>query len=163
MNGYNRVILIGNLVRNPELRYTPQGTAVADMTLAINSGRSRQADKGDDAVFVDVTVWEKQAELCNQYLSKGRAVLIEGRLRQEKWTDKESGQKRSKLSVVGDRVQFLGGPADGQRGGEGGEGGQAAYGSPAGGNSQGGAQSGSGRQSSEPLDSPFPPRDDVPF
>ena len=109
MNGYNRVIITGNLVRDPELRYTPQGTAICDMSIAINSGKK---DK-DETVFVDVAVWEKQAEACNQYLVKGRPVLIEGRLRQEKWTDKESGQKRSRLSIVADRVQFLGGNGEG--------------------------------------------------
>lgn len=103
-SSFNKVILMGNLTRDPELRYTPQGTAVSDMTIAVNDPRGEK----DNTVFADVTVWKKTAEACCQYLAKGRPVLIEGRLQQDTWEDRETGQKRSKLRVVAHDVQFLG-------------------------------------------------------
>lgn len=102
MASFNRVTLMGNLTRDPELKYTPNGTAVAKFGLAMN----RQLQSGEEVTFVDVTVWDKQAESCQQYLSKGRLVLLEGRLRQEKWSTPE-GDNRSKLIVVAERVTFL--------------------------------------------------------
>lgn len=98
----NRVMLVGRLTRDPEFRSTASGRAVANMRLAINRKRGEQ----DETLFVDATAWEKTAEFAQKYLQKGTAVFVEGRLQQEDWTDRESGQKRTKLSVVIDRMQF---------------------------------------------------------
>jgi len=117
MANLNKVMLIGNLTRDPELRYTPSGKAVADISLAINRIWVNDAgQKQEDTTFVDVTLWGRQAELAQQYLTKGRGAYIEGRLQMDTWDDKETGKKRSKLKVVGDSLQFL---PDG-RGGAGG-------------------------------------------
>jgi len=102
-------MLIGNLTRDPEIKYTTKGTAIGDLSLAIN--RSFKGDNGDrqeETTFVDVTLWGKTAELAGQYLAKGRPVYIEGRFQLDTWQDKE-GQKRSKLKVIGEVMQFLGG------------------------------------------------------
>ena len=108
MANLNKVMLIGNLTRDPELRYTPSGKAVADISLAINRvWNNEQGQKQEDTIFVDVTLWGRQAELAQQYLSKGRSVYIEGRLQMDTWDDKETGKKRSKLKVVGDNLQFM--------------------------------------------------------
>jgi len=108
MASLNKVLLIGNLTRDPELRYTQEGTAVADFGLAITRRfTGRDGQQKEDTCFVDVTVWGKQAETSCEYLSKGRSVFVEGRLRLDTW--EAQGQKRSKLSVVAQRVQFLGG------------------------------------------------------
>lgn len=111
MASVNRVILVGNLTRDPELRHTPSGTAVTELGLAINrTWYDKQAsEKREETTFVDVTVWGKSAENCAQYLSKGASALIEGRLQLDQWEDRETGQKRSKLKVVAENVQFLGG------------------------------------------------------
>lgn len=107
----NTVLLIGRLTRDPELRYTPQGTAVLDMTMALNRQMTaKDGTKRDETCFIDVVVWAKQAELCAQYLKKGRLVFVEGRLAQDKWESAE-GQKRSKIKVTAQRVQFLDRPA----------------------------------------------------
>jgi len=110
MASFNKVLLMGNLTRDPELRYIPSGTAVAKFGLAVNRDYvDRQSgDKKESVCFVDITVWGKQAETCNQYLTKGRPVFIEGRLEFSSWETKE-GDKRTKLEVVAERVQFLGG------------------------------------------------------
>jgi single-strand DNA-binding protein len=101
-------MLIGNLTRDPELRYTPSGKAVTDISLAINRvWNNEQGQKQEDTIFVDVTLWGRQAELAQQYLSKGRCAYIEGRLQMDTWDDKETGKKRSKLKVVGDQLQFM--------------------------------------------------------
>ena len=116
MANVNKVIIIGRITRDIELKYTPKGTAVAELGMATN--RSRTDDSGqriEETTFVDVTLWGKQAELANQYLSKGREVYIEGRLQLDTWQDKTSGQNRSKLRVVGETMQFIGGA--GQQGG----------------------------------------------
>lgn len=111
MASLNRVFLIGNLTRDPQLRYTPSGTAVADLGIAVNRNWTGQdGQKHEEVTFVDVTLWARQAELAGEYLSKGRPVFIEGRLQLDQWQDKE-GQKRQRLRVVGERMQFLGGPA----------------------------------------------------
>jgi single-strand DNA-binding protein len=121
MANYNKVFLMGNLTRDPELRYTPKGTAVADIGLAVNRVRTNdQGQRQEDTTFVDVTLWGRQAELAQQYLGKGRPIFIEGRLQLDTWEDKQSGQKRSKLKVVGERLEFL---PDGRGGGAGGSGG----------------------------------------
>jgi len=108
MVNFNRVILAGNLTRDPELRYTPNGRAVASFGLAVNNRYKVGDEWRQDPCFVDITVWGKQAENCSEYLSKGRSVLVEGRLNYRTW-ETEEGQKRSKLEVVALNVQFLGG------------------------------------------------------
>ena len=108
MANLNKVMLIGNLTRDPELRYTPKGTAVADISLAINRvWNNEQNQKQEETIFVDVTLWGRQAELAQQYLTKGRGAYIEGRLQMDTWDDKETGKKRSKLKVIGENLQFL--------------------------------------------------------
>lgn len=110
MPSYNHVVLIGNLTRDPELRYTPQGKAVCDFDIAINHQyKDSKGEKIEQVDFVPITIWAKQAELVVEFLKKGRQCLVEGRLKQEKWTNKE-GQKRSRLKVNGIRVLFLGSP-----------------------------------------------------
>jgi single-strand DNA-binding protein len=119
MASYNKVILIGNLTRDPQVRYTPKGTAVSEIGLAVNTTWFDKASntRKEETTFVDVVLWGRQAELASEYLSKGRPVLIEGRLQLDTWDDKESGQKRSKMRVVAEEMQFLGSPKDGQGGG----------------------------------------------
>ncbi len=115
MSNLNKVFLLGNLTRDPELRYMPSGSPVANFGFATNRKYTGQdGQKKEDVTFVDIEAFAKTAELCQQYLSKGRQVLIEGRLKFRTW-EGQDGQKRSKLSVVAERVTFLGG-----RGGEGG-------------------------------------------
>ena len=124
MPNLNKVMLIGNLTRDPELRYTPKGTAVADIALAINRvWNNDQGQKQEETTFVDITLWGRQAELAQQYLSKGRGVYIEGRLQMDTWDDKETGKKRSKLKVIGENLQFM---PDGKGNAGGGGGGQSA-------------------------------------
>jgi single-strand DNA-binding protein len=108
MASVNKVMLLGNLTRDPEIRYTPKGTAVAEIGMAIN--RIRKGDNGEkieEVTYVDVTLWGRQAELASEYLKKGRPVFIEGRLQLDQWDDKETGEKRSKMRVVGENMQFL--------------------------------------------------------
>ena len=112
MANLNKVFLIGNLTRDPELRYTPSGTPVTEFGLAINNTRTgKDGQKHEDTVFVDITLWARQAEVASEYLSKGKPVLIEGRLQFDQWEGKD-GQKRSKLRVVGERMQMLGSRGD---------------------------------------------------
>lgn len=112
MASFNRVILVGNLTRDPDLRYTPSGLPVCEIGLAVNDRRrTPEGEWVEDTTFVDVTLWAKQAEACSQYLSKGSPVLIEGRLKMDQW--EQEGQKRSKLRVVGERMQMLAGRAPG--------------------------------------------------
>jgi single-strand DNA-binding protein len=109
MANLNRVLLIGNLTRDPELRYTPQGTAVAELGLAINRvSTDTEGRKHEETTFVDVTLWTRLAEIAGQYLKKGSPVFIEGRLQLDTWDDKQTGQKRSRLRVVGSHLQLLG-------------------------------------------------------
>jgi len=108
MASYNRVLLMGHLTRNPELRYTPSGTAVSDLGLAVNeSFKNKAGELIEQTCFVDVVVWGRQAETASEYLHKGSPVFVEGRLQFDQWENKE-GEKRSKLRVRADRVQFLG-------------------------------------------------------
>ncbi len=110
MASLNKVFLMGNLTRDPELRYTPDGTAVADLRLAVNdSYTGRDGKLVERTLFVDVVVWRRQAETASEYLSKGRPVLVEGRLQMDEW-ENQQGEKRSKIRVVAQRVQFLGSP-----------------------------------------------------
>ena len=122
MANLNKVMLIGNLTRDPELRHTPKGTAVAELGMAINRvWRDEQGQKQEDTTFVDVTLWGRQAEVAQQYLTKGNPCYIEGRLQLDTWDDKATGQKRSKLKVVGETLQLLG-SKPGSGGGSGGGG-----------------------------------------
>lgn len=125
----NKVLLVGNLTRDPELKYLPSGTAIADLRLAVSRRwYDRNAgERKEETLFIDVTAWDKSAEFCKNYLQKGRAIFVEGRLKMDTWEDKQSGQNRSKLSVVAERIQF----AD-SKGGQGGEGGGESYGGGAG-------------------------------
>lgn len=109
MNGFNKVILAGNLTRDPELRYTPSGTAIAKFGLAINrKWRDANGETKEDVTFVDVDAFGKQAETIGQYMKKGSAILIEGRLKLDQWEDKQTQQKRSRLGVVAETFIFLG-------------------------------------------------------
>ena len=124
MASFNKVILLGNLTRDPEVRYTPKGSAVCDLGIAIN--RSYTLDSGEkreEVTYVDVVLWARLAEIAGEYLKKGRPIFIEGRLQLDTWDDKQSGQKRSKLRVIGETMQLLGGrpPGAGGGGSEGGE------------------------------------------
>jgi single-strand DNA-binding protein len=149
MASFNKVILVGNLTRDPELRYTPKGTAIAKIGLAINRyWTTETGEKKEEVTFVDVDVFGRTAENVGQYMRKGRPMLVEGRLRLDQWDDKQTGQKRSRLGVVAESVQFLGSPA----GGEGGGAPPASRPAPA------------AASAAEPADAEPPPEhDDVPF
>ena len=122
MASYNKVILVGNLTRDPEVRYIPSGTAVCELGLAVNrTWFDKQSNsRKEDTTFVDVTLWGRTAEIAGEYLAKGRSVLIEGRLQMDSWDDKETGKRRSKLKVVGEQMTMLGGRGEGGGGGGGG-------------------------------------------
>jgi single-strand DNA-binding protein len=110
MASFNKVILLGNLTRDPEVRYTPKGSAVADLGIAVNRVYTTDSgEKREETTFVDVTFWGRTAEVAGEYLKKGRPVFVEGRLQLDSWEDKTSGQKRSKLKVIGETMQLLGG------------------------------------------------------
>lgn len=150
MANLNKVLLIGRLTRDPELRHTPSGAAVADFGLAVNRFyKGQDGSRQEETAFVDVTAWGKQAELASQYLQKGRQVFIEGRLQFRQWTSPE-GQKRSKLDVVIENMQFL------DSRGEGGEGGGGANRPPRSASADMGGQS-------HPADDFGPAPDDIPF
>jgi single-strand DNA-binding protein len=167
MASFNRVILLGNLTRDPQVRYTPGGTAVSEIGLAVNRTWFDQKtnSRREEVTFVDVTLWGRQAEVAGEYLSKGRQVLIEGRLQLDTWDDKESGQKRSKLRVVCENMTMVGGRTEGGGGGGRAEGsrGDAGRGeSPRGGRGQ-------ATESQAPVEEfhegppDQPPEDEVPF
>jgi len=163
MAGVNKVILIGNLGRDPELRYTQSGQAVVNFTLATSENwNDKSGEKQERTEWHRIVVWGRVGELCAQYLSKGRTVYIEGRIQTREWEDKE-GNKRSTTEINAQTVQFLGGPrgdsgapggASGPSGGSGGPGGGSSGGNPSGspGGSPGGDPSPGG-----------PPSDDIPF
>lgn len=120
MPSFNKVILAGNLTRDPELRYTPKGTAVAKIALAINrTWKDESGQQKEEVTFVDVDAFGRQAEVISQYLKKGRPILVEGRLKLDQWDDKQTNQKRSRLGVVLESFQFLdsGGTREGGGGG----------------------------------------------
>ena len=145
MANYNKVILVGNLTRDPELRYTSKGLAIAKLSLAVNrTYRNESGETKEETTFVDIDSFGKQAETLANYLKKGRSVLVEGRLRLDQWEDKQSGQKRSRLGVVLEGFQFLGPRPEGA--------GEAAP----------QPRSSSPAAASEP-DGPPPEEDDVPF
>ena len=118
MADLNKVFLMGRLTFDPELRRTPSGTAVTELRMATSrSWAGRDGERREETLFIDVTVWDRQAENCCQYLRKGSAIHVEGSLKMDTWDDKTTGEKRSKIRVHADRVQFL----DGRRGDSGGE------------------------------------------
>ncbi|MBI4708193.1 MAG: single-stranded DNA-binding protein [Candidatus Omnitrophica bacterium] len=113
MASLNKVLLMGNLTKDPELRYTPQGTAVANLRMAVNRKyRDKNQELKEEVCFITAVVWNKQAETCNQYLHKGSSVFVEGRLQFRSWED-TAGQKRSVIEVRAERVQFMGTPGPG--------------------------------------------------
>lgn len=152
MASFNKVILVGNLTRDPELRYTPKGMAIAKIGLAVNRNwTSESGEKKEEVTFIDVDIFGRTAENVAQYMRKGRPMLIEGRLRLDQWDDKQTGQKRSRLGVVAETVQFLGSPTGG------GEGGAPAPALPV-------RPTASNAPASEPVEGDGPPEsDDVPF
>jgi single-strand DNA-binding protein len=154
MASFNKVILVGNLTRDPELRYTPKGTAIAKIGVAVNRVWTNEAgEKKEEVTFVDVDVFGRTAENVGQYMRKGRPILIEGRLRLDQWDDKQTGQKKSKLGIVAETVQFLGSATGG---GEGGTPAPAARSRP--------AATPAAAPPGEPLEGDGPPEsDDVPF
>src|SRR3954462_11012612 len=110
MANLNKVLLLGNVTRDPEVRYTPKGSAVCDLGIALNRAYTTDdSEKREEVTFVDVTLWGRTAEVASEYLKKGRPVFIEGRLEMDSWDDKQTGQKRTKLRVVGETMQLLGG------------------------------------------------------
>src|SRR5947209_5228588 len=118
MASFNKVILLGNLTRDPEIRYTPKGSAVCDLGIAINRQYTLEnGERREEVTYVDVVLWARLAEIAAEYLKKGRPVFIEGRLQLDTWDDKQSGQKRSKLRVIGETMQLLGGRPPGAGGG----------------------------------------------
>jgi single-strand DNA-binding protein len=160
MASFNRVILVGNMTRDPELRYIASGTAVSDIGLAVND-RVKKGDQWvEETTFVDVTLWGRTAEIANEYLSKGSPVLIEGRLKLDRW--EKEGQKHSKLKVIGERLQMLGGRGEGGQGGRGGGGRSSGRSSGGGG---GGDEFQQPYEESEQYTSAGgpPPSDDIPF
>lgn len=161
MANLNKVMLIGNLTRDPEVRYTPKGTAVGDLGLAVNRRVSDgNGNWNEEVTFIDVTVWGTNAENAQKYLHKGRGVFVEGRLQLDTWDDKQSGQKRSKLKVVAEVLQFL---PDGKGGGQQGGGGGNQQQRPSGGESR--PQSSGPPQGASPADAGdfHDEDDDIPF
>lgn len=118
MPNYNKVILMGNLTRDPEVRYASSGNAIAKLGIAVNRyWRNKDGQQQEETTFVDVDAFGRQAETIAQYLKKGRPIMIEGRLKLDQWEDKQTGQKRSKLGVVLDRFEFIDSRGDGGGGG----------------------------------------------
>ena len=119
MASFNKVILLGNLTRDPEIRYTPKGSAVCDLGIAVNRQYTLEnGERREEVTYVDVVLWARLAEIAAEYLKKGRPVFIEGRLQLDTWDDKQSGQKRSKLRVIGENMQMLGSPRGAATGAE---------------------------------------------
>lgn len=163
MASVNKVIIIGNCTRDPEVRYTPKGTAVTDLGLAMNRVYSSDGgERREETTFVDVTLWGRTAEVAGEYLKKGRQVYIEGRLQLDSWEDKNSGQKRSKLKVIGEQMTLLG-----SREGGGGGGGSSSQGQGQGGGAPAAASQGGGRPAAENDGAQFDVNvdddDDIPF
>jgi single-strand DNA-binding protein len=154
MASFNKVILMGNLTRDPELRYTPKGTAIAKVGLAVNRVWTNEAgEKKEEVTFVDVDIFGRTAENVGQYMRKGRPMLVEGRLKLDQWDDKQTGQKKSKLGVVAENVQFLGSAPGAGEGG-----------APAAPRAARPAAAASAAPAAEPVEGDGPPEsDDVPF
>jgi single-strand DNA-binding protein len=151
MANFNKVILAGNLTRDPEVRYTPKGMAIAKFGMAINrTWKNESGETKEEVTFVDIDAFGRQAEVISQYLKKGRPVLVEGRLRLDQWDDKQTGQKRSRLGVVLEAFQFLdSGRGDGSGGGRS--------------SSQAPASNAPASPEAPEPESPAPEEDDVPF
>lgn len=127
MVAFNSVVLAGNLTRDPELRYLGSGSAVCDLRLAVTRyWKGKDGQKHEDVCFIDVTLWNRTAEIAAQYLRKGRPVLVHGSLELEQWVDKKTNEKRSKHKVRGNAIQFLGEPGGSRDRGEGGQGARSA-------------------------------------
>jgi single-strand DNA-binding protein len=157
MANLNKVLLIGNLTTDPEVKYTPKGTAVGDLRIAVNdSYKAQDGTIKETVTYIDIEVWGRQAETCKQYLTKGRAVFIEGQLRLDQW-ETPQGEKKSRMKVRADRVQFLGG-GPGRPGGEGG--GQRSAPSGSGESSRPAARPASSTSEDRP---PLADDDDIPF
>ncbi len=162
MPNLNKVMLMGNLTRDPEIKYTPKGIAIADIALAVNRTYSTDSgEKREEVTFIDVTCWGRNAEIVGEYFKKGRPLYVEGRLQLDTWDDKTTGQKRSKLKVVGENIQFL----SSREGGGGGGGGDSSEG---GGFSQNRPARPASRPASPPPRPPADPdldaaEDDIPF
>lgn len=155
MASLNKVLLMGNLTRDPEVRHTPKGTAVGDLAMAINmTYKAQDGTEKEEVCYVDVVVWGRQAETCRDYLSKGAPIFVEGRLQLDQWEGPE-GEKKSRMRVRADRVQFL------SRGGGGGAGGGAGRAPRAEGGGGAGRSEGGGGKSAPA--GPEIPEDDVPF
>jgi single-strand DNA-binding protein len=159
MASFNKVMLMGNLTRDPEIKYTPKGTAIADIGLAVNrSYTTDSGEKREEVTFVDVTLWGRVAEIVGEYCKKGRPLFVEGRLQLDTWDDKQTGQKRSKLKVVGENIQLLG-SRDGGGGGGSGESGE-----PSGGNRPARPAGRPATPPRQPVDPDLDaPSDDIPF
>lgn len=162
MASFNRVILMGNLTRDIELKYTQSGLAVTDMGLAVNDRRKNQqtGEWVDEVTFVDVTLWGRTAEIAGEYLSKGSPVFIEGRLKLDTW--EKEGKKNSKLRVVCERLQLIGGRQGAGGPGRGSQGGQPAYDESEFGDAEPASAPRGGAPSRGPQAAP-PPGDDIPF
>jgi single-strand DNA-binding protein len=143
MANVNKVMLLGNLTRDPELRYTPQGSAVCEFALAMNHSytNKQSGQKVDEVSYIDIVAWGRTGEICAEYLKKGRQVFVEGRLKQDRWESPE-GKKMSKIRVIAENVQFIGARPAGQGG-------------PAGPDA--------GAAPAEPAGAEAPPDQDVPF
>ena len=183
MANLNKVMIIGNLTADPEVRTTPRGNSVAELRLAVNriSSGPNEGERREETTFLDVTCWGRTAEIAGQYLSKGRPVFIEGRLQQDTWDDKQTGQRRSKIRIVAENMQLLGSREGGaQQGGGSYQQRSNSYGSNGGGYQQGGYSNGGnyggdqggysngGYQQRPQQQTPPPPMpaeedDDIPF
>lgn len=194
MANLNKVMIIGNLVADPDVRTTPRGNTVTELRLAVNrvSSGPNEGERREETTFLDVTCWGRTAEIAGQYLAKGRPVFIEGRLQQDTWEDKQTGQKRSKIRIVAENMQLLGGREGGasqqqgggyqqrsnnysngggynqggyQQGGNygGGQGGYSNGGNYGGGYSNGGYQQQRPQQQTPPPPMPAEEDDDIPF
>jgi single-strand DNA-binding protein len=158
MANFNKVYLMGNLTRDPEMRVTPKGTAICQFGLAISrSWKDESGQTREETAFVDIEAWGKQGEIISKYCTKGRPLFVEGRLKFDQWEDKTSGQKRSKLKVVLENFQFIGGRGDGAQAG--GPGGASEPSEPAGGEGSSGPK-GPARPPSIPKEAAD---EDVPF
>jgi len=164
MPNLNKVQLMGNIIRDPEVRYTPKGTAVTDIGLAINRNYSTDdGERREETTFVDITFWGRQAEVIGEYMKKGRPLYVEGRLQLDQWEDKNSGQQRSRLKVIGDNFQFLGGRGGGGGGqGYGGQQGGGGYQQPQQNYQQAPQQQAPAQQNYDPIP-PSDDDDDIPF
>jgi single-strand DNA-binding protein len=155
----NKVMLIGRLTKDPELRYTPGGSAVAQLRMAVNHTYRNKEEKKEEVLYIDVSIFGRGAETAKQYLAKGRELFIEGRLQQNDWEDK-SGQKRTNYRVIADRFQFLGGGTGAGRGGGAPREMAAEEGGPP---AEMGSESMGGGEAPPRAESGAPPEDDLPF